>query len=54
MTVINQDKITVALPNRQTDAAHGCFDNDVAVLSQTLEKILGGPLLNPVDDLRGF
>lgn len=54
LTVINQDKITVALPGRQADAAHGCFDNDVAVLSQTLEKILGGPLLSPVDDLRGF
>lgn len=53
-TILTQDKITTALPDRQTDAAHGSFDNDVAVVSKTLAHVLGGPLLNPVDDLRGF
>lgn len=53
-TVLTQDKVTMALPNRQTDAAHGSFDNDVAVVGKTLERVLGGPLLSPVDDLRGF
>ncbi|MDB5868985.1 MAG: peptidase, partial [Polaromonas sp.] len=54
LTLVNQDKVTVALPNRQIDASHGAFDNDVAVLGKTLEIIRGGPLPSPVDDLRGF
>ena len=54
LTVLDQDKVTVALPHRQIDAAHGAFDNDVAVVSKTLQDIRGGPLLSPVDDLRGF
>jgi hypothetical protein len=53
-TVLTQDKITTALPNRETDAAHGSFDNDVAAVSRTLERVLGGPLRRTVDDLRGF
>jgi hypothetical protein len=55
LTVVTQDKITVATqPPRLSDAGHGSFDNDVNVISKTLERVLGGPLLNPVDDLRGF
>ncbi len=54
LSVLTQDKVVMALPDRQTDAAHGSFDNDVAVVSQTLERVRGGPLLCPVDDLRGF
>lgn len=34
--------------------AHGGFDNDVAVVGRTLERILGGPLMLPVTDLVGF
>lgn len=52
--ILTEDKVTIALPNRQTDAGHGSFDNDVAVVSQTLERVRGGQLLWPVDDLRGF
>jgi hypothetical protein len=32
--------------------AHGSFDNDVAVVSETLERIRGGPLATPVENLR--
>ena len=54
LSVLDQDKVTVAMPQRQIDAGHGAFDNDVAVVSKTLQAILGGPLRSPVDDLRGF
>ncbi|MEZ0307865.1 MAG: C1 family peptidase, partial [Ramlibacter sp.] len=35
-------------------ASHGSFDNNVEVISTTLERITGGKLKVPVDDLRGF
>lgn len=35
-------------------AAHGGFDNDVAVVGQTLERIAGAPLTLAVTDLAGF
>ena len=54
LSVLDQDKVTVAMPQRQIDAGHGAFDNDVAVVGKTLQAILGGPLRSPVDDLRGF
>jgi hypothetical protein len=38
----------------QQKAAHGSFDNDVAVVTRTLERITGGALSTPVDELRGF
>jgi hypothetical protein len=34
--------------------AHGRFDNDVAVVSRSLELIRGGPLPVPIENLRGF
>jgi hypothetical protein len=34
--------------------AHGSFDNDVEVVSKTLERILGKPLPTRVEVLRGF
>ena len=49
-----QDQVVTAVPKSQIDAAHGSFDNDVEVLSKTLERVLRGKLLNVVDDLRGF
>ncbi len=36
------------------DAAHGSFDSDIEVVSETLKRILGGALRQPVDDLRGY
>ncbi len=57
-TVIKSDKVTTANLDKkskiETDAAHGSFDNDVDVITQTLERIRGGKLLVGVDDLRGF
>ena len=53
-SVIMQDQVVTAVPKSQIDAAHGSFDNDVEVLSKTLERVLRGKLLNVVDDLRGF
>ena len=35
-------------------ASHGGFDNNVEVISTTLERIIGGKLAMPVDDLSGF
>jgi len=53
---------TVRAPRETTEAqisngvtripsAHGGFDNDVAVLTRTLERIAGRPLKNPVEQL---
>lgn len=52
--VVSQDKVVTAKPETWIDAAHGSFDNDVDVITATLERICGGPLAAPVDDLRGF
>lgn len=35
-------------------AAHGSFDNDIDVVTRTLERITGAALAMPVDDLRGY
>jgi hypothetical protein len=34
--------------------SHGGFDNNIEVISKTLERITGAPLTLPVDDLVGF
>ncbi|MGV8804652.1 MAG: C1 family peptidase [Polaromonas sp.] len=57
-TVVSSDSIEVALgaggqPVLQP-AAHGGFDNDIDVISRTLQDITGAPLAMPVDDLRGY
>lgn len=57
LDVLAQDKIVTAKVDGQpvlTRAAHGSFDNDVAIVERTLGRILRGPILQPVDDLRGF
>ena len=57
-SVVGQDHITVAIDALgkpvMAPAAHGSFDNDIAVVSRTLERITGAPLAMPVDDLRGY
>jgi hypothetical protein len=35
-------------------ATHGGFDNDIGLMTRTLERITGGQLALPVEDLRGF
>ncbi|WP_394788925.1 peptidase C1 [Rhodoferax sp.] len=54
LRVVDTDTVLTAQPDRQIKAGHGSFDNDVDVLTQTLELILHGPLPQVVDDLRGF
>ncbi|MDE2402036.1 MAG: peptidase C1 [Burkholderiales bacterium] len=54
LNIVAPEKITVSRPDVQANASHGGFDNDVNVITQVLERITGGPLAAPVDDLRGF
>jgi hypothetical protein len=60
LQILDCDKVTTALqadgktPLQQVPASHGGFDNDVDVVGQTLGLIRQGPLLQAVDDLRGF
>ena len=60
LQVLDRDKVTTALqpdgktPLQQVPASHGGFDNDVDVVGGTLGLIRQGPLLQAVDDLRGF
>ena len=35
-------------------AAHGSFDNDVEIITDTLQRILGGRPTVPVANLHGF
>lgn len=53
--VVNEEFIRTALgrdgPVRER-ATHGGFDNDLAVMTRTLEAITGGTLKMPIDDLR--
>ncbi len=56
--VVINDSIEVAIgatgqPVLQP-ASHGGFDNDIDVISRTLQNITGAPLAMPVDDLRGY
>ena len=41
----------VTAPNHSTTASHGGFDNDVRVMEQTIQLIIGGKLAIPVEDL---
>ncbi len=48
---------TAALPGAAPvliPADHGSFDNSITSISRMLEVVRGGPLLQAVDDLRGF
>jgi peroxiredoxin len=39
---------------KTVSAAHGSFDNNIDIVSATLERITGQPLALPVDDLVGY
>lgn len=56
--LVNTDSIPVATGANgvaeQAQAGHGSFDNDINVITRTLEHITGAPLTMPVDDLRGY
>ena len=51
--VLTAKKITTG-PGTTIRASHGGFDNDIDVVGRTLQRIVGGKLALPVDDLRGF
>lgn len=59
-TVLDAERISAAVdadgkPVSTQAPAHGSFDNDIEVVSRTLQRIRGGKkLLLPVDDLRGY
>jgi hypothetical protein len=59
-TVLDSERITTAVDAAGQPAAtqaptHGSFDNDIEVITRTLQRIRGGKkLLVPVDDLRGY
>jgi hypothetical protein len=36
------------------NASHGGFDNNVEIITKTLERITGAALELPIDDLVGF
>ncbi|MED5617838.1 C1 family peptidase [Ideonella sp. BN130291] len=56
--VVNTGRVRVAVDSAGEDvtqpAAHGAFDNDIDVMTRTLQRITGGPLSMAVDDLRGY
>ena len=52
--ILDNAKINIHLPDKQIKASHGCFDNDVATITRTLERLIGGKLKLAVDDLRDF
>ncbi len=60
LTIHNEEKILsrrengAGLPEKLENASHGSFDNNITILSKTLRRITGEPLLLPVTDLVGF
>lgn len=51
---LDQDKVlSSAAPESRIRAAHGSFDNDIAIVERTLTRICG-KVAEPVRDLRGF
>ena len=57
-TVVSDENVTVAIDTRGKPAVepatHGSFDNNIGVVSRTLERITGSALAMQVDDLRGY
>lgn len=60
LTIHNEGKFVSRQGNnagqqkKSESASHGGFDNNIAVISKTLERITGSALVLPVDDLLGF
>jgi len=52
--IVDNPKVVTCRPDTTIDAAHGAFDNDVDVVTRTLERITQSKLTRAVDDLRGF
>jgi hypothetical protein len=56
ITLHDEKKFTTrgGLETKTEPPSHGGFDNNIAVIGKTLERITGAPLTLPVDDLVGF
>ncbi len=60
LTIHDEEKILTRrgngadVPAKTANASHGGFDNDVEIISKTLQRITGAKLVLPVDDLVGF
>jgi len=54
LQVLHDDKVLTALPDVRQPASHGCFDNDIPLLTSTLQTICGGSLVHRIRDLRGY
>ena len=54
LQVLHDDKVLTALPDIRQPASHGCFDNDIPLLTSTLQIICGGALGHRIRDLRGY
>ena len=60
LAIHNEEKILSrrengdGLPEKWQNASHGNFDNNVAIITKTLERIIGAPVTLQVDDLVGF
>jgi hypothetical protein len=52
--ILDVDKVKTSSSGSTISAGHGSFDNNIEVVSRTLERITGGKLAMPIDDLRGF
>ncbi|MHA6205953.1 C1 family peptidase [Dyella soli] len=52
--ILDADKVPTSRSGTTIKAAHGSFDNNIDVVTRTLERITGGKLAMPVDDLQGF
>ncbi len=56
LTLHDEKKFTtrMGVQEKTETPSHGGFDNNIEVISKTLERITGAPLTLPVDDLVGF
>lgn len=60
LSIHNEEKIIsrrengAGLKEKWQNASHANFDENVAIISKTLERISGAPLVLPIDDLVGF
>jgi pimeloyl-ACP methyl ester carboxylesterase len=54
LQIVDTPKVITRLPDKQIKAGHGCFDNDIATVGRTLERIVGAKSKLPIDDLLGF
>jgi len=54
LKVVREDKVLTAEPDVRIPSSHGAFDNDLAIIGASLERICGQPLREPPRDLRGY